>query len=251
MTNILHTGKNTTGDFVFNGKDDVWFNDIIIKGQTNDADGIVTTYSTIYTYGGNDFVTTVGNANASDTNKETVYAGDGNDTVYSYGNDKIYGENGDDKIIALGDNTEAYGGFGNDFITSDGSYNKIYGEEGNDILYDNNGGAKLTGGSGNDLFATTLNSSTNARYDTTVITDFEKNDSIGLNLKPFTQNGVDVSPITVNETNFNLVKNATPTNGIYTYTLTSNLEDYKSFKLIIKSKAGDLNLNSLNIKHFE
>jgi trimeric autotransporter adhesin len=63
---------------------------------------------------------------------------------------KVFGLDGNDRIIVATAGAEAYGGTGNDYISNDTGEQKLYGDEGNDILVASGGNDELYGGLGND-----------------------------------------------------------------------------------------------------
>jgi Ca2+-binding RTX toxin-like protein len=84
-------------------------------------------------------------------NGDRLFGDDGNDKIVGgRGADVIYGGNGNDQIIAKGGQDIVRGGSGNDTIRGDSGLDKLYGDSGDDTV---NGGRyqdRLYGGSGND-----------------------------------------------------------------------------------------------------
>jgi Ca2+-binding RTX toxin-like protein len=96
--------------------------------------------------GGNDTLETCG---CEDTN--TLIGGFGDDEIF--GGPLIFGNEGDDFILAVGTSVTVFGGLGNDGIVGDIGRDTIQGNEGNDTLEGFEGVDTISGGSGNDLFA--------------------------------------------------------------------------------------------------
>ena len=142
----------------------------LIQGtESNDSLYNPSTDDTVYLGGGDDrFTFGYGN--------DTVSGGTGNDTIGTSADSEsggtVFGESGDDAIVAFyGKEHALYGGEGDDFIRSGGysdslfggngdddlsgyaGNDRLYGEEGDDLLVGSTGSDVLVGGNGNDTIA--------------------------------------------------------------------------------------------------
>ena len=87
---------------------------------------------------------------AASDNSFSTQAGHEATLVADAPNQKVFGLDGNDRIIVAQPGAEAYGGPGGDYITNDSVEQKLFGEEGNDILVAAGGNDELYGGLGND-----------------------------------------------------------------------------------------------------
>lgn len=126
------------------GDDDLTANNANALLQGGDGDDQLT-ISNETVYGGNpndDPVTTEGSG--------TAYGGDGDDYISGRGDAGmvLYGEAGNDRVVASGENVEGFGGTGDDVLsTLNGA--TVYGGAGNDVLYLDSG-TTGDGGDGDD-----------------------------------------------------------------------------------------------------
>ena len=82
---------------------------------------------------------------------QTITAGDGNDTIIAYGDEmKIFGDAGNDSILTKGNAQTISAGEGNDTITAYGDETKIFGDAGNDSILAKGNAQTIDGGEGND-----------------------------------------------------------------------------------------------------
>ena len=100
---------------------------------------------TIYAYGGNDTVNTGEGA-------DVVYAGTGDDRINAADTvaDELYGEAGNDTIVAGAGNDLIDGGTGNDALYGQDGHDTMNGGDGNDAVIGGNGNDLLAGGAGDD-----------------------------------------------------------------------------------------------------
>lgn len=98
-----------------------------------------------------------GNGDVTVEYRGSIDGGDGDDVITSSGSPRVTGGAGNDTITAAGAENAGFdsgvlrGGAGNDYITG---ANELFGEDGNDVLIAAAGrGAHLSGGSGNDVVA--------------------------------------------------------------------------------------------------
>ena len=82
-----------------------------------------------------------------------IYGGNGNDRLVALNNDRLFGENGNDILDASGGSggNRLYGGNGNDQLFA-GVNDQLFGGNGNDTLVAGARGNFLFGGAGNDVF---------------------------------------------------------------------------------------------------
>jgi Ca2+-binding RTX toxin-like protein len=122
--------------------------------------------STIYGYGGEDWICAGQNDDPINGSKDIVKGGAGDDHIFGgSGKDELYGEAGNDEIVGGADSDRIFGGGGNDKISAGtGPYSDyVEGGEGDDYIYGydlalvnstgydaNDGGDELYGNGGKD-----------------------------------------------------------------------------------------------------
>ena len=146
---------------------------IIIEGSDkNDIIASTVDSNFIYSYGGDDMITTLNGDNKvvsgsgidsiyTGTGNDIIYTRDGNDTVYAregddfiygeLGDDSLHGENGNDSIFGGEGNDYLYGDVGDDTIIADAGDDYVYGGSGNDSIYANDGDDFISTGSGENF----------------------------------------------------------------------------------------------------
>jgi Ca2+-binding RTX toxin-like protein len=90
------------------------------------------------------------NGTSNSDNSFSTQPGHGSTLIANAPNQKVFGLDGNDRIIVGLPGDEAYGGAGDDYITNDTGDQALYGEDGNDILIASGGNDLLDGGTGND-----------------------------------------------------------------------------------------------------
>lgn len=91
---------------------------------------------------------------------DEIHGGAGNDTIFANtstlttgdGKNNLYGDAGNDKLIAGDNNDYLDGGTGNDTLVAGIGNDVLVGGDGDDVLYSSTGKSMLTGGSGNDTY---------------------------------------------------------------------------------------------------
>lgn len=133
---------------------------------TPDADELFANRNdTVFAGAGNDIV----DASAGGGGNQ-LYGGDGDDELFAGSGDRLYGQAGNDILIAVdGNNNRLYGGTGNDTLIG-GESDRLFGGEGDDVLFAGKGDNLLNGGAGNDQFWIAYNGLPN-NFNT--ITDFQ------------------------------------------------------------------------------
>lgn len=89
------------------------------------------------------------------TGSGTLFGGDGDDIVLARGdNNTIFANEGKNQIIASGLNNKVFAGNGNDQITVGNGNNEVYANEGNNTIIAGNGNNRIFAGNGNDNITT-------------------------------------------------------------------------------------------------
>jgi Ca2+-binding RTX toxin-like protein len=127
----------------------------------------------VFGLGGNDTLRVRTSQFASGDAGDILHGGDGNDFLSTVGtNDQLYGDAGDDTLLAgngddlldggdgadtldaSGGNDELRGGAGDDTLLGGFGDDKLYGGEGNDLITDPSGNSIVDGGAGDDEIVT-------------------------------------------------------------------------------------------------
>lgn len=112
---------------------------------------------------------------------DVVYGGGGNDYIFGNNQFRVYGEDGDDVLVAsvgVADTKRSWldGGSGDDILFATSRYNQKYGLD-------------LTGGSGADAFIIRASGIYSSGYESIVVKDFSRSDGDKLFLSPYDTQG--------------------------------------------------------------
>jgi Ca2+-binding RTX toxin-like protein len=115
----------------------------------------------VHGFGGNDNLRILTSRFVTGDLGDTLYGGDGNDFISTVGtNDQLYGEAGDDTLVAGDGNDLLDGGDGMDILDAGMGNDTLNGGAGDDTLLGGFGDDQLNGGDGNDLISDTAGNNT-------------------------------------------------------------------------------------------